>query len=351
MKSMKFGIVTTTIHIPKLLEDYMSIGRHYKVNDLLFVVAGDAKTPSKCKSFCKELQDKMGYETVYMGLEEQHSEYPKLAKYIPKNTVSRRDFAILKAYEMGTDIIIMIDDDNFPQLNKNYFKGHSLVGGMQYLNIVESKNGFFNVCSTLSEKNKAKFFHRGFPFNFREEIPEIKIYRRNVKIALNEGLWIGAPDTDAISWINWPDLQVTGYLRELYGEIFALASNTWSPVNSQNTAIMREAIPSYFLNPFHYRYDDIWAGYIFEKVAKHLGYFISFGEPLIEQWRNPHNYLLDLNKEFDGMARTPSLINELRRINLESKSFIDSIEELIGLLPLQFRDIKKGYQIWLQHFL
>lgn len=346
---MKFGVATTTIHIPVLLEDYSIIARENSINDLFFVVAGDVKTPEECKSFCKEIQDKFGFETIYLGLEEQQSEYPKLTNFIPKNSISRRNFAILKAYEMGANTIIMVDDDNFPALGKNYFKSHSVVGRTQYLNIVQTKNGWFNVCDTLLEKHGTKFFHRGFPFCYRQET-ETKILRENVKIALNEGLWIDAPDTDAITWLNSPDLQVNSYMRELYGETFAIANNTWSPINSQNTAIMREAVPSYFLNPLNLRYDDIWAGYVFEKVAKHLGYSVTFGSPLVEQRRNPHDYLTDLRKEIDGMVKTPSFIEKLLEIKLESKSFIDSITELIELLSPQFQEIREGYLTWLQHF-
>jgi len=346
---MKMAIVTTTIHIPVVLEDFSIIAQENSIKDLQFVVAGDAKTPAECKTFCDGIEDKYGYETIYIGLEDQYSEYSKLANYIPKNSISRRNFAILKAYEMGADIIIMVDDDNFPVLRENYFRGHSIVGSAQYLNHIESKSMWFNVCNTLLEKHGAKFFHRGFPVNFRYEA-ETKIVRKKAKIALNEGLWMDAPDTDAITWLNWPDLQVISYLGGLYGETFAIADNTWSPLNSQNTAIMREAIPSYFLNPFNLRYDDIWAGYIFEKVAKHLGYSISFGLPLVEQRRNPHDYLVDLRNEIDGMTRTPSLIKELFQIDLESKSFYDSTEELINHLSPKFQDIKEGYQLWLQHF-
>jgi len=346
---MKMAIVTTTIHIPRILEDYSIIAQENSIKDLQFVVAGDAKTPAECKTFCDGIEDKYGYETIYIGLEDQYSEYSKLANYIPENSISRRNFAILKAYEMGADIIIMVDDDNFPVLRENYFRGHSIVGSAQYLNHVESESMWFNVSNTLLEKHGAKFFHRGFPVNFRYEV-ETKIVRKKSKIALNEGLWMDAPDTDAVTWLNWRDLQVISYLGGLYGETFAIADNTWSPLNSQNTAIMREAIPSYFLNPFNLRYDDIWAGYVFEKVAKHLDYSISFGLPLVEQRRNPHDYLVDLRNEIDGMTRTPSLIKELFQIDLESKSFFDSTEELINHLSLKFQDIKEGYQLWLQHF-
>ena len=346
---MRIALVTTTINIPELLEDYSLIAQENDIKDLQFVVAGDAKTPTECKSFCNEVQNKYGFETIYMGLNDQYLEYPKLANYIPENSISRRNFAIIKAYEIGADVIIMVDDDNFPQLGSKYFKNHSIVGTSQYLNSVETKSGWYNVCNVLLEKNGKQFFHRGFPIDERVET-ETKIVRRKMKIALNEGLWIDAPDTDAVSWINYPNLQVTSFLRDLNGETFSLSSKTWSPINSQNTSIMREAVPSYFLNPFNLRYDDIWAGYVFEKIAKRLGYSVSFGAPLVEQRRNPHNYLIDLKNEIDGMFRTPSLIKELNRIELESKSFINCTEELTKLLSSNFKEIKEGYEIWLRHF-
>ena len=51
-----------------------------------------------------------------MGVEEQDKymeKYPKFKNYLPWNCLQRRDVAILKAYDNGADIIILIDDDNF----------------------------------------------------------------------------------------------------------------------------------------------------------------------------------------------------------------------------------------------
>lgn len=349
MNLMKIGLVTTTIHIPTLLRDLAQIGLENSLKDLFFVVAGDTKTPGECKNFCRKVQSDYGYETIYLDVEKQEREYPKLSKYIPYKSISRRDFAILKAYEIMADTIIMVDDDNFPVLGSNYFEKHSIVGSETYLNIVSSSNNWYNVCETLLERNGSYIYHRGYPFGKREKAV-FTTRRERVKIAVNEGLWIEAPDTDAVSWLNYPNLTIVDFHERLYGKTFGVSNDTWVPINSQNTAIMREAVPSYFLNPNHKRYDDIWAGYIFEKVAKHLGFTITFGEPLVEQRRNPHDYTADLLNEIDGMRRTPLLIAELENIELNSKTFIDATAELMMELSDDFLDIKKGYEVWLDYF-
>jgi uncharacterized protein Yka (UPF0111/DUF47 family) len=75
---------------------------------------------------------------------------------------------------------------------------------------------------------------------------------------------------------------------------------------------------------------------------------VSYGQPITVHKRNVHNYLKDLEKELDGMKRTPELIKELRGIELEGKSYLDCTYELIEKLSDNFEDLKKGYLIWLE---
>ena len=42
---------------------------------------------------------------------------------------------------------------------------------------------------------------------------------------------------------------------------------TWSPFNSQNTALSAKIIPAYPLSPKVGRYDDIWASYVIYRIA------------------------------------------------------------------------------------
>ena len=349
---MKIGVALTTINIPYILEEQVRLAQMYSKNEIIFVVAGDKKTPTECRSYCESLSRDTGYDIVYLDLKDQNDEYPSLSKYIPLNSISRRNFATLKAYQLDADIIIMVDDDNFPLLDDDYFGKHSKVGSEQFLNVINSESNWFNVCEVLLESNQVPFYHRGFPINKRssDSVGKDSVKKQRIRIASNEGLWIDSPDTDAFTWMNAPELTVTNYHRYMYGSNFALSRGTWSPMNSQNTSILREGLPSYFLNPFHKRYDDIWAGYIFQKVAKSLNYSIVFGEPLVEQRRNPHDYLVDLENEMDGIKNTPKLIDELFNIELGSKNFVDGIQELIASLSSYFGNVKSGYEMWLSQF-
>ena len=169
----------------------------------------------------------------------------------------------------------------------------------------------------------------------------------NPKVVVNAGLWLDAPDIDAIAWLNHGEVKVSEFNPAIFGERFALASGTWSPFNSQNTMIKRKAIPAYFLNPAQKRYDDIWASYIVTKIAEHLGDMITFGEPVVTQVRNPHNYMNDLRNEMDGMERTPALIKELRAIKLTGSTYEDCTCEVMDELSAKFLDLKLGYHNWL----
>ena len=76
-------------------------------------------------------------------------------------------------------------------------------------------------------------------------------------------------------------------------ESFVTGKGTWSPFNSQNTALSAKIIPAYPLSPKVGRYDDIWAGYAVLAIADHLDHATMFGFPLVKQERNPHNYFKD----------------------------------------------------------
>jgi hypothetical protein len=85
-----------------------------------------------------------------------------------------------------------------------------------------------------------------------------------------------------------------------------LDSGTWSPVNSQNTALRRELIPSYYFIRMGYplngmaidRYGDIFSGYFALACAKALGGTARFGTPIADHRRNSHNYMKDASAEW-----------------------------------------------------
>ena len=70
---IKVAVVTTTIYVPKCLDDYFANAVAYGHADTLFVVTGDTKTPVEAKSFCAEASARHGVECVFMDVEDQKS--------------------------------------------------------------------------------------------------------------------------------------------------------------------------------------------------------------------------------------------------------------------------------------
>src|SRR5579884_4087156 len=111
---MKRVIVTTTINEPT-----EAIERFDAAADWTLVVIGDKRTPA-------------GYRLkrgTYVSPEEQEKYDKSLSDAIGWNCIQRRNLGLLWAYEMGADIIALVDDDNIP--NKEW--GKSLLLGEKHM--------------------------------------------------------------------------------------------------------------------------------------------------------------------------------------------------------------------------
>jgi len=331
---MRPGLVTTTIHLPKLLEAYVDDAIANVHQDVLVVVAGDRKTPPEAKTWSQELAATHGVELVFLDCDDQVSylrRFPELGDHLPWNSIQRRNVAILLAYERCCEPIVTIDDDNF-LLEPDFIGGHSIAGRRTELPAFTSDTGWLNVCRELEEAHGVPFYHRGFPPGERWKDCQIEEQVVHGKVVVNAGLWLGDPDVDALQRLVYP-IEATRYLRD--GN-FALGPGTWSPFNSQNTALAREVIPGYFLSPLIGRYDDIWAAYVVCRVAEHLGHLIAFGRPVVRQDRNPHDYWKDLNLEREPMRVTDAFCRALRGIDLRGSDY-----------GMCLREITAGLELWL----
>ena len=74
----KVAVVTTTIYVPKCLDDYFANAVTYGHSDTLFVVTGDTKTPAEAKSFCAEASARHGVNCVFMDVEDQKAYMSKV---------------------------------------------------------------------------------------------------------------------------------------------------------------------------------------------------------------------------------------------------------------------------------
>jgi hypothetical protein len=356
-------LVTTTIHIPYVLNDYAKDAKKHGFNDLSLIVVGDYKTPPETRQFCRELESKFGLKCIYLDVQDQKKfiqEYPLLDQIIPYNCMQRRNIGLLIAYLNQAEVIVTIDDDNFIR-QKNYFGSHAIVGQSLSMPTYSSSDGWLNVCSFLKDRNSRKFYHRGHSLARRQGNEVVTKKEDQAKVVVNAGFWLGDPDIDAITRLATP-IDVISYKLD---HNFCLARDTYAPFNTQNTALHRSVIPAYFLAPFIGRFDDIWAGYFLKRIADHLGDRIAFGGPLVTHERTPHNLWDDLEAERLGLELSEMFCLQLRSIQLTGGDYyscaVQLVEGLQSILQTEKFTLRnecafylwrflKGYEGWLSIF-
>ena len=339
-KNPETAIVTTTIYVPKLLDAYATDAKRHG-HDALFVVVGDKKTPTETAGYCGGLAKQSGFRVEYFDVARQEKyleRFPLLKEHLPYNSIQRRNVGILFAYEEGCATIATIDDDNF-LVTEDYIGSHG-IGRERVCEVVKTTTGWMNVCSLLQEKHGRTFYHRGFPLEKRTPDETWSVEKKTVRPVVSAGLWLGDPDVDAMERLYHlaDPTEATALARDVS---LSPAPGTWTPFNSQNTALARAVIPAYFLSPHVGRYDDIWGSYVLKHIADHIGGSIAFGKPIVRQERNPHNYWRDLDQERFGHALTLRFVEALSGISLSGKDYRSCYAELADKLPKAFApDIK-----------
>jgi len=293
---MKRALITTTIHVPHVLRVW---ARQLQAEDTV-VVAGDMKTPH---ADVVVLLDELPCETLYL-----HPEVDTgwgIEHILGYDTIQRRNLALLEALVKEPDYIITVDDDNEPCDDWVSQVDDIFLGRGSSAQYVSSPTGWFDV----GEFCHPVVAHRGFPLSQRivnhwshnprtEADPNVGVFA---------SLWTGAADVDAI-WRAQHGDQVDSVWDDA-----VLAPKTWCPFNSQATAFRRELAPALLMWPGVGRYDDIWASYVCRVVTDLHGWLVRYGEPTVEQDRNPHNIMNDMRAEMLGYEFTDDLVWRLRQ--------------------------------------
>jgi hypothetical protein len=325
---LRAAMVLTTIADPAVLEDYFANFSAYgHLEQIQVIVIPDKKTPASAYLRCEELRKK-GLDIFCPPLDEQERILHRLgmpADFVPYNSDNRRNLGYILAAESDADFLISIDDDNFCVPNEDYFAAHSVVCQKpQIHDVAESGNGWYNVCDLLELEPATRTYPRGFPYYARHQTPEIKIQSREALVRMNAGMWLRDPDLDGITWLAAP-VQARAFKKRSV----VLGDRAWSPINSQNTALHRDVIPSYYFIPMNYslnglqidRYGDIFSGYFSEACARHLGHSIRAGTPMVEHRRNAHRYMQDATRELAGIWMLEDLLPWLVELRLSGDSY------------------------------
>jgi hypothetical protein len=285
---------------------------------------------------------------AYYGIDYQHKLYPKLSALIGENCIQRRSIGFLEALKWGADIVVSIDDDNVP-LGDSYFDEMALLLGLRlrlrttkgpsdspypFTEVglekqpnafnglsASSPSGWFDVGRLLISDDDGWPEHRGFPHTKRAE-PVFEAIT-NARIGVAAGICMGDPDIGAVERIaNGPI--VHGVSEILRSGVVTDPKKTWAVFNSQNTAVIRELVPAWFMFPHWGRYDDIMASLVVQRIMAERDLHVHFGRPFVWQQRNKHNLMQDLTMEIMGMQNI-----EKMAAFLESSILTGSVPEML----------------------
>ena len=342
------AIVVTSIFEPAFLggyvEDMLGCDDPQKVS--LFIIP-DRKTPRDVVKAAAAACE-AGADVRCPSPEVQAAFLHKLAlpeDFIPWDSDNRRNVGFLMALDAGCEVIVSIDDDNFVRSDSSFVAGHQVVGHEAADPVVVSSDGWFNICTLMdTEPADVEIFPRGFPYFARRRQRDVRrtIATRPAPVAVNAGLWLDDPDVDAVS-----RLAMSPRTTALRSEPVILGQDVWSPINTQNTALTREAMAAYYYVCMGYsveglnidRFGDILSGYFVQKCAKHLGHAVRVGTPLADHRRTPHDLLKDLYHEVGGMVLIEDLVPWLVEERLDGSTFVEAyacLAEAIEAASAQF---------------
>ncbi len=324
----KAAIVVTTIGDGRFLDSYVGkFSLSGTLDRVRIIVIPDLKTPTALFHKCAELRQS-GVNILCPDLEDQNQYLARLGidNLIAVNSDHRRNVGFLMALDSDADYVISIDDDNLCNEEEDFLWEHSVVcGGEDEFEVVRSSNGWFNICDLL-ETEPSNVFPRGFPFRFRDRSIQIDCRRERVSVHLNAGLWLQDPDLDAATWLINPARSVL-----FRGRSAVLDKDTWAPINTQNTAVHRDAVVTFYFVRMGFvlsglrvdRWGDIFSGYFCQACVRFLGNHVRVGTPLVNHVRNCHDYLKDLISELPCMWLMEDFIECIRESRLQGSTYTD----------------------------
>ncbi len=332
------SVVVTTIGDGAFLNDYHAAVNEAEAPDRIeFIVIPDRKSPAELYEQCREFSSR-GLDVKCPTVEEQDGYLAKLGltNFVPYNSDNRRNIGYLMAYEHGSEVIISIDDDNFALPASNFFEEHAVVAQDSCQSLeVQSSTGWYNICDLL-DVEPAHVYPRGFPYSKRHIRAEVSGMVINARVRLNAGLWLGEPDLDAMTWLISP-----ARADKVKGNSVLLGNRAWSPINTQNTALHRDLIPTYYFAKMNYpiaglgsidRYGDILSGYLCQACVRHMGDAIRVGTPAVDHRRNSHNYLRDATHEMGCVWLMEDLTAWLSSLQLSGTTYSDTYLSLAAEL-------------------
>jgi len=316
------SLVVTSISAPN--PTLRGLASQCKARGYSFYVIGDIPSPADfsidgCEFYSLERQKETGFKT---------------AELLPTRHYARKNIGYLLAIRSRSSLLLETDDDNNPMAE--FWDARYPQVRVPSL----SGNGWTNVYRYFTKEN---IWPRGLPLDaVQAQLPGFEaLAETESSCPIQQGLADGDPDVDAIYRLLLPLPINFRKDRRL-----ALASGTWCPFNSQNTAWFPEAYPLLYLPSYcSFRMTDIWRSFVAQRIAWEYGWAVLFKGPDVYQERNEHNLMRDFADEVPGYLNNRRIGTHLDALKLEAgpKNIGDNLircyEELVRMELIPSKEI------------
>lgn len=175
---------------------------------------------------------------------------------------------IRKAIQNGAEMIVVLDDDCFPTKNQSL---QTFV--FEHQNALQPQE--IEMFEVITDPQS-----RGTPF-----------YNRTLKmpVAAAMGFWESIPDYDAVHQLVCRDIEMKHFQKSIFGKYFAFSGMNFSFKVDQWPWCQLIDVA---------RFDDIWMGLFWQKVAYEKGYCFNLNAPKVNHLRqsNVWKNLIDETK-------------------------------------------------------
>jgi hypothetical protein len=223
---------------------------------------------------------------------------------IPHKSAACRNFGHYLAYREGFDVVIALDYDC--RTRAGWLDQH-----LEALGAVV--NGPAVTGRWINTVEQPGFYARGFPYEYRNaEAAAMTDTTASGEVKLNMGVWDNVLDLNGIDKIQRQPPATPG----LRGERNCIALGM-VPLCGMNTAFRAELTPAYFFLPDVWvegwqlsRHDDIWGGYVLQKLMDKRRDLLAYGRPVVEHTRQSNlqrvitieHYMHLMAREFYAMV-------------------------------------------------
>ena len=326
--------VCTTVHKVSAAIQYFA-----DALDWAIVVVGDQSM--------EDTFELSGKKAVYLDAKSQVdilSDYKAFLELLPWRHFGRKNIGYIYAILNGAELIWDFDDDNFIK------PGLLPTVPVLIKEVVAPDCPSFNPLPIMGgdDSTTVPMWPRGYPLNSIKKVCNFTFEDGDAfNVAVFQSLADHEPDVDGIYRLT-RDIPYT--FKSESQTAVKISAGSMVPYNAQATLITKMGLWSLLLPvTVHGRVSDIWRSYISQRIFWDFNLTIAFTPPIVDQMRNLHNALADMQAEQDLYYKTPEMIRHLQKWTSSAITLPQRLEELVVSLYehgfIEENDVKL-YQEW-----